>query len=136
MSASNLATLRAAYQAFGRGDIPAVLSVFDPGIVWECPEELPFGGTFRGPEEVLGYFQALAGSFEALEVVPELFLDAGAEHVVVRGRDRVTLGGESMDVPFLHLATMRESWVVGFREYLDSGQLLRRFDAVAAGRAV
>jgi ketosteroid isomerase-like protein len=133
VSASEVATLRAAYQAFGRGDIPAVLAALDPQVAWECPAELPFGGTFRGPEEVLGYFQALAGTFESLEVVPDLFLDAGPEHVVVRGRDRVTLGGEPMDVAFLHLATLRGGRVVAFREYLDSGRVLRRLDALAAG---
>ena len=42
-------TLRAGYEAFGRGDIPTVLAIFDDTIEWYSPDELPGGGTFHGP---------------------------------------------------------------------------------------
>lgn len=132
MSDSDVATVRGAYDAFARQDIPAVLATFDPEIDWHCPEELPYGGRFHGPEEIVGYFQALAGAFDSLQVMVDRVLDAGPEHVVVEGRDRVVIGGEPLDVAFLHLVTMREGRVVGFREYTDTGALLARLDRAVA----
>jgi ketosteroid isomerase-like protein len=131
VSERDVSVLRGAYEAFARGDIPAVLAVMDPAIVWHCPTELPFGGTFCGPEEVVGYFQTLAEAFDALAVVPERFLDAGPEAVVVEGHDRAVVAGEAADIAFLHLATLRDGKLVAFREYLDSGRLLRHLERVA-----
>lgn len=54
MSERDVTTVRGAYDAFARQDIPAVLATFDPGIDWHCPDELPYGGRFHGPEEVDG----------------------------------------------------------------------------------
>ncbi len=88
MSEPDVLVVRSAYDAFARHDIPAVLATFDPGIDWHCPEELPYGGRFRGPEEVLGYFQALTGAFDSVAVLVDQVLDAGPDHVVVQGRDR------------------------------------------------
>lgn len=132
MSERDVSTLRSAYAAFARQDIPAVVAVMDPAIVWSCPAELPFGGTFHGPEEVIGYFRSLGDVFEVLEVVTDRFFDAGPDAVVIQGRDRVVVGGERLEIDFLHLATMRDGKVVAFREYVDSGKLLRHLDRVAA----
>ncbi|MDN5933729.1 MAG: nuclear transport factor 2 family protein, partial [Pseudonocardia sp.] len=91
------------------------------------------GGRFHGPEEVVGYFQALAGAFDSLAVVADRVLDAGPDHVVVEGRDRVAIGGTPLDVAFLHLVTMRDGRIVAFREYTDTGALLARLDRAVAG---
>jgi len=40
VSERNVSTVRGAYDAFARQDIPAVLTALDPGIVWYSPEEL------------------------------------------------------------------------------------------------
>ncbi|MDN5857917.1 MAG: nuclear transport factor 2 family protein [Pseudonocardia sp.] len=129
MSERDVTTVRGAYAAFARQDIPAVLATFDPGIDWHCPDELPYGGRFHGPEEVVGYFQALAGAFDSLQVLVDQVLAAGQDHVVVEGRDRFVIAGEPVDVAFLHLVTMREGKVAGFREYTDTGALLQRLDS-------
>ncbi|WP_219413676.1 nuclear transport factor 2 family protein [Pseudonocardia nigra] len=128
----NAVTVRRAYDAFARGDIPAVLAAMDPGIVWYSPEELPFGGRFEGPEEVVGFFRSLGETFDALEVVPDRILDAGPDHVVVEGRDVVTLGGERLEIGFLHLVTLHAGRITAFREYADTGKLLRHLDAATA----
>lgn len=133
MSERDVTTVRGAYDAFARQDIPAVLATFDPDIDWYCPDELPYGGRFHGPEEVVGYFQALAGAFDSLAVVADRVLDAGPDHVVVEGRDRVAIGGTPLDVAFLHLVTMRDGRIVAFREYTDTGALLARLDRAVAG---
>ena len=125
-----VAVLRGAYAAFNRQDVPAVLTALDPEIIWQVPEELPFGGTFQGLEEVLGYFGSLAERFEALEVVVDRVLDAGPSHVVVEGRDRFGTTGQTVEIAFAHVATMRAGRIAAFREYLDTGALLAHLDRV------
>lgn len=132
MSERNVTAVRGAYDAFARQDIPAVLSVMDADIVWYSPDELPFGGRFHGPEEVVGYFEALAGAFESLELVVGRVLDAGPDHVVVEGWDRVLLDGEPLEVAFLHLVTLQDGKIIGLREFSDTGKLLQRLDRAAA----
>ncbi|MDN5919960.1 MAG: nuclear transport factor 2 family protein [Pseudonocardia sp.] len=128
---SDVAVVRAAYGAFNRQDVPAVLTALDPEIVWQAPAELPFGGTFHGVEEVLGYFGSLAERFEALEVAVDRVLDAGPSHVVVEGRDRFGTAGETVEIAFAHVATMRAGRIATFREYLDTGALLIHLDRLA-----
>jgi ketosteroid isomerase-like protein len=44
----NVAVVRAAYAAFGRGDISAILELLHDDIAWSAPRSLPQGGTFAG----------------------------------------------------------------------------------------
>lgn len=122
--ATDVATVRAAYDAFNRQDMPAVLTALDPDIVWQAPAELPFGGTFRGVEEVLRYFGTLADAFGSIQVDVDRVLDAGPTRVVVEGRDRFRIGGEAVEIAFAHVATMGAGRITALREYLDSGALL------------
>ncbi len=62
--ADNVELLRNTYEAFGRGDIPAVLGVFAEDIEWSVPEVIPHGGKARGREEVGGFFERLGSTWE------------------------------------------------------------------------
>src|SRR3954467_2495943 len=55
----NLAIVRSGYEAFGRGDIPAVLAVFSPDIQWHIAGRSSMAGTYKGHEEVVGFFTQL-----------------------------------------------------------------------------
>ncbi len=66
MSQQDVSTMRAAYEAFNRGDIPAVLAAFDPAIEWHEPGggRAP-RGTFRGAESVArDVFAAVPANFD------------------------------------------------------------------------
>jgi ketosteroid isomerase-like protein len=42
------------YDALGRGDVPALLSLLDPQVEWTEAERFPYyGGTWHGPQAVL-----------------------------------------------------------------------------------
>ena len=49
----NREAVQAMYDAFARGDLPAVLGGLDAQVEWIEPEGAPYGGTFRGPDAVL-----------------------------------------------------------------------------------
>jgi len=123
---SNVDTVRAGYAAFARGDIPAVLAMFAEEAQWYAPDELPTGGTFRGPAGIAAFFSGLPAHYDVLQVQPLRFLDAG-EQVVVEGHHTGQIAGTSFDVGFVHVWTVEGGRVVEFREYMDSGKLLPLF---------
>lgn len=89
--------VRTMIDAFLRGDLQTVGATFDPEAVWELPGKSVVAGTYKGPEEIVGF---LAKSFElsggtlSLEVLDVLASDHGAAHV-----QRVTAenGGRRLD---------------------------------------
>jgi len=79
------------YAAFGRRDIPALLALLSDDVEWRflgTPETgTPFGGTYKGKQQVAEFFGKLAQSDEILEFQPLEFLE-GPTHVTVLGRTK------------------------------------------------
>jgi hypothetical protein len=57
MSEENVEIVRAAYEAFERGDLEAISRLHDPAIEWQTSAEDPDAATHRGPEAVRRYFE-------------------------------------------------------------------------------
>ncbi len=60
---ANANTVREIYEAFGRGDVPAILAKLDENVEWEygfAPNEVAWLQTRRGPQEVGKFFESLA----------------------------------------------------------------------------
>jgi ketosteroid isomerase-like protein len=132
MSTSDVHTIQDAYAAFARQDIPTVLEAFDKQIEWYSPDELPMGGTYRGHDGVVQFFQSLPGYYDELRVEPDGVVQAGDERVLAYGHLRGRIAGEEFEAGFAHLWTMRGGTAVRFREYNDSGKLLPLLERVAA----
>ena len=115
--------VRRSYDAFARGDLDGVLADMHPEIEWHQAEGLPHGGRYSGVAEVRrNIFDPLDEEWwDEFSAAPEEFLDAGDE-VVVIGRYRgVAKGtGKELDVPFVHVWTVREEKAVRFRQFLDT----------------
>jgi hypothetical protein len=58
MSRQNVNLVQSLYEAFARGDIPAILGAMDPDIVWDIPQapDYPLGGIHRGPQGIANEF--------------------------------------------------------------------------------
>jgi ketosteroid isomerase-like protein len=115
--------VKRSYDAFARGDLDGVLADMHPEIEWHQAQGLPHGGTYRGVDEVRrNIFDPLDEEWwDEFSAAPHEFLDAGSE-VVVLGRYRgVAKGtGKELDVPFVHVWTVREAKAVRFRQFLDT----------------
>ena len=115
--------VRRSYDAFARGDLDAVLADMHPEIEWHQAQGLPHGGRYSGVADVRrNIFDPLDEEWwDEFSAVPEEFLDAGNE-VVVIGRYRgIAKGtGKELDVPFVHVWTVREEKAVRFRQFLDT----------------
>lgn len=120
---SNLEIVRRSYAAFERGDLDAVLADLDPEIEWHQAQGLPHGGLYRGRDEVRrNVFEPLdAEWWSEFSALPDEILDAGDE-LVVLGRYRGTAKGtgKRLDVPFVHVWTLRDERATRFRQFLDT----------------
>jgi ketosteroid isomerase-like protein len=122
---SNVDVVRNAYQSFTNRDVQAVLRLLDPQVEWGQPEALPWGGIYRGPEEVLKFFGAVSEHIEGIRVDADEYLDAGPSVVVlgwVRGTARRT--GKPFAVRLAHVWKIQDGKVVWFYNFVDTAALL------------
>ena len=122
MSQQDVTTMRSAYEAFNRGDIPGALSAFDPQIEWQEPGggRAP-RGIFQGSESVGNdVFATVPAHFDEFRADPDQFIDAG-DHVVVVGHFRGRAkSGQQFDAPFAHVWAMRTGKAVRFHNYVQA----------------
>lgn len=119
----NVDIVRRGYEAFGRGDMDALLSLFDENIDWITPgpPDLPTAGHRRGRLEVAGFFKALNDAFEIQRFEPKEFIEQG-DRVVVLGEEtvRVRSTGRAVEFIWAHVFEVRDGKVVSFHEYGDT----------------
>jgi len=124
----NVQLARDIYDAFGRGDIPAVLGMMDPDIEWHEAEGNPYkpdGKAWLGPDAVVNnLFIKLGTEWDGFTVHPMEFLDAGSAVVVeVRYSGVYKQTGKSLDAQVCHVLKMRDGKLASFQQYVDTGQL-------------
>jgi ketosteroid isomerase-like protein len=118
MSNENVELLRGTYDAFGRGDVPAVMAAFADDISWSVPEALPHGVQSRGKGEVGQFFQRLASTWEDFELEIDDYVASG-ERVCVIGRATGRLDGVQTGYGFVHAWTVRDGVCIALDEYVD-----------------
>ena len=119
---SNVNAVQGAYEAFARGDVPAVLGFLDANIAWTEAEGFPYGGTYNGPNAVLeGVFMRLGTEWDGFTVVPDEFIDGG-DTVVVLGHYSGTYKatGKSFQTNFAHVWKIGGGKAVKFVQYTDT----------------
>jgi ketosteroid isomerase-like protein len=124
MSSSD--TVRGIYEAFGRGDVQAVLGVFDPAIEWHEADNFLYAdrNPYIGPMAVAeGVFMRCVADIDGFTVVPQRYTESG-DRVAVEGRYRGTMKttGIPVDAQFAHVWDVRGGKVVGFQQYTDTKQ--------------
>jgi len=132
--------VRGLYEAFGKGDVPAVLGSFDPTIQWREAENFLYadGNPYVGPQAVAdGVFQRIVSDVEDFAVVPEHFVES-ADTVVVEGRykGKMKATGVPVDAQFAHVWELRNGKVVRFQQYTDTKQWGQAAGSWSAKRAV
>ena len=118
----NASLIRGVYEAFAKGDIPAVLGVLAPDVHWSEAQGGPYGGVFVGPEAVLAnVFMNLGGDWEDFSAVPAEFIQEGETIVALGeygGTCRAT--GKQLQAPFAHVWKLRGGRAVSFFQYTDT----------------
>lgn len=129
MAEDNVGRIRGLYDAFAKGDVPAVLGAMDPGIVWNEAENFPYAdrNPYVGPAAVLeGVFARLGGEWDGFAAVPQAFHDAG-DTVVATGRygGAYKRTGRPIHAQFVHVWTLRGGKIVAFQQYVDTLQVAK-----------
>lgn len=121
-----IADLRAAYEAFNRGDIQAALRPLAPDIEWTEPEEFPSGGKYHGLEGVKRYLTQSRESWAEGRSEPEQFIVSG-DHIVVfvHARVRPKGSGEWRDVKLADVYTFKGGKATQMRAFADRQEAIR-----------
>lgn len=121
---NNATTMHRVYDAFGQGDIPAVLEAMDPGIRWEEPEGMP--SSFQnqtGPDAVMqNIFAVTATVFREFSLDVAEIHDAG-DVVLAVGQYRAVGAetGSTLTAYFAHIWRFgADGKITGFRAYTDT----------------
>jgi uncharacterized protein len=128
VSRDNVEIMRAAYEAFDRGEPVALFELLDPNIEWKALEDpVPKHGVEGVLESVGGWFQV----WDDFHIEAEELIDGG-DHVVAVVMERGRIAGSDEDVTqrFFQVWTIRNGKIVAFHEYKT-----RREATEAAGLA-
>jgi len=132
----NVQTVKEAYAAFERGDIPSLLNLVSEDVEWSLPgpsDIIPFAGEFRGREGVGRFFAALGGAEDVEIFEPQEFVAQGDKVVTTgRYRGRIKATGQADDIEFVHVFTVRDGRITNYRQYNDTAPSLAAYSASAA----
>lgn len=119
-------TVKALYDAFAQGALPAIMDRFDAQIRWMEAESGPLAQTnpHVGAMAVAeGIFMRLAGEIDNFTVNVEQ-LSGDSMTVTAQGRYRGTVNstGTELDAQFAHVWTVHDGKVTNFQQYTDTYQ--------------
>jgi len=139
MPQDNADRVRSMYEAFARGDVPAVLAGMDPQIEWNEAENFIYAdkNPYIGPQAILeGVFMRLGAEWATFAVVPEEILGSG-DTVIAFGRYRGTFKatGGRVDAQCVHVFRFRDGKITRFQQYTDTAQFRDAVSRSAAAQA-
>ena len=120
-------TVRRFYDALGRGDVAAVLSLLDAQVQWTEAERFPYySGTWQGPQAVLdNLLKPLSSDWEGFSAKAHEFIAEG-DRVVSLGTysGRFKKTGRSFSAAFAHVWTVRGDKIARFDMHTDTAKVL------------
>lgn len=124
----NVEVLQGGYEAFGRGDVPAVLGIFASDIEWREAEGNPYkpdGKPWIGGDAIVQHlFMRLATEWDGFTVHANEFHDAGDTVVVeCRYTGLFKATGKNVDAQVCHVWKFVGGKATSFQQYLDTAQM-------------
>ena len=125
---TNVETVKAIYQAFGRGDVPTILDKLDDAVEWETMvpvPEVPWLLARRGKANIVGFFESMA-PLQFTRFEPRTIFD-GDDKVFVLIDFEAKAQGKSYSFPNNgHLWQFNVAGkVVKFDHVTDTAQMIR-----------
>jgi uncharacterized protein len=125
------AIVRSFYDALGRGDVAAVVSLLDAEVEWTEAERFPYySGTWRGPQAIVdNLLVPLATDWAGFS--------ANVDELIAEGNRVVALGtysgkfkksGRSFSAPFAHVWSVRSGKLARFDMHTDTAKVLEAID--------
>lgn len=135
---NNVETVKAIYEAFGRGDIPFILSQLDETVAWEKwndntaqKADVPYMRERNSADGVMEFFAETAKlgitNFDVVSI-----MDGGDKIAVQFDLESERFGKEEE----MHLWTFNdEGKIVGFRHYLDTAKHIAANEKIKSSAA-
>ncbi len=135
----NTEIIRGIYEAFGRGDIPAILNALADNVEWIVAgreDGIPYAGTYRGRDGVGQFFTVLGENIEYSLFEPREFIAQG-DKVAVFGhyKGSVKPSGNSVEAEWAMSWTLQDGKATHFRAYDDTAAVVAAFTMPASTAA-
>jgi ketosteroid isomerase-like protein len=131
MSDPKIEAVQRLYEAYGRGDVDAVLAELADNVDWSAEAastSAPWYGKFRGKAEVPRFFKEIGSSIEVTEFTPLSFTSNDSEVIVaVHWAFTVNATGKRADMNMHHRWQFADGKVVLFRGSEDTEQTAAAF---------
>lgn len=131
---SNVETVQRIYEAFGRGDVPAILAGLAEDVRWEehptrnaaQDHDVPYMRPRSGREAVVGFFQDIEEDFDMQSFNPHSFLEGDGLVAAVTEFDLIVKAtGKRVRDEEIHLYEFdSEGKVTAFRHFLDTAKAI------------
>ena len=126
----NKRVVQAIFEAFGRGDVPGVLSHLSEGVTWKAPgpEAVPYFGDRSGHAGATEFFVQLGTSVDFEQFEPGVFVAEG-DRVVALGREhgKVRGTGKTFDNEWALVFTFAGGKVTDFQIYENTAAIAEAF---------
>ncbi|MGB3940899.1 MAG: nuclear transport factor 2 family protein [Candidatus Manganitrophaceae bacterium] len=117
------AIIQQAYEAYGRGDIPAILNLVADEVDWEFAgsASLPYAGRRKDKKGVADFFTEVSRADEIHTFEPREFIEAN-EHVTVLGWENCTARDtqKKFESEWVHLFTVKNGKVTRWRGFFNT----------------
>jgi ketosteroid isomerase-like protein len=122
----NVKTIQGVYEAFGRGDVQAVLDAVTVGVDWAAEASstaVPWYGVRHGKDGVASFFEAFGSTMEIQEFNPYAFAANDNEvHTVVHCRATSRATGKEVDHDLHHYFRFENGKIAFYRGTEDTAQ--------------
>jgi len=123
---ANIKTITAVYEAFGRGDVAAILDAVTDDVDWAAEaasSAAPWYGVRHGKDAVAAFFSDFGSTMEVEEFTPVSFAANDTDVLtVVRFRSRSRSTGKSAEMDLHHYFKFRDGKIAYYRGTEDTAQ--------------
>jgi uncharacterized protein len=123
---ANIKTIAAVYEAFGRGDVAAILDAVTDDVDWAAEavsSAAPWYGVRQGKNAVAAFFSDFGSTMEVEEFTPVSFAANDTDVLtVVRFRARSRGTGQTAQMNLHHYFKLRDGKIAYYRGSEDTAQ--------------
>jgi ketosteroid isomerase-like protein len=120
----NIQTVKSVYEAFGRGDVDAIIAAVSDDVDWSsdtASDAAPWYGSRRGTDGVASFFSDFGAAMEVEEFTPLTFAASGDDVLtVVRFRARSRATGKVAEMQLHHWFHFRDGKIDYYRGTEDT----------------